>query len=359
MENPPILSTPERTTKAASCGVSVAMATYNGEKYIFEQLESIAGQSVLPAEIVITDDGSSDRTVEIVQQFASTAPFPVKLFRNEERLGYTGNFLKACGLCSQQIIAFCDQDDKWMGNKLETCVKAFEDPEVLLCVHSGELWYGTGRSGKYDPRFQKRRTFPALSAYPLQTHSGYAMVIRKALLEITDNSVRPISHERGIPLGHDQWVWFLAAVFGSIVVLPDVLCFYRQHDKNLFGGSARSLNKTLSLAMKPRSYADLSTAELYFADFLRQMALPHSAPLRARLDAAVSSLTRRAHLNTLRSQLYGENSNVLQRLQVFGKILFHGGYLPGRGSARIGMRAAFKDFVFGVPGIHKRLWASS
>jgi hypothetical protein len=244
-------------------------------------------------------------------------------------------------------------------NKLETCMKEFKDPEVLLCVHSGELWYGTGRSGKYDPRFPKHRTFPPLSAYPMQTHSGYAMIIRRTLFEITDNSIRPIFAPTGQPLGHDQWAWLLAAIFGKIVVLLDVLCLYRQHNNNLFGGSARSMNKTLSLAMQPRSYRDLSNNELYFADFLKQMPLPHSAPLRARLDAAVSSLTRRAHLNAFRSELYTEKSNVVQRVQAFGKILLHGGYLPGRGSARIGMRAAVKDFVFGVPGIHKRLWAQS
>jgi glycosyltransferase involved in cell wall biosynthesis len=108
MENRPTLSTTERTNKTASCGVSVAMATYNGDKYISEQLESIASQSVLPAEVVITDDCSSDSTIEIIQQFASTAPFPVKLVRNAERLGYAGNFFKACRSSSQPLIAFCD-----------------------------------------------------------------------------------------------------------------------------------------------------------------------------------------------------------------------------------------------------------
>ena len=119
------------------------------------------------------------------------------------------------------------------------------------------------------------------------------------------------------------------------------------------------MNKTLSLAVQPRSYLQVSNTETDVAEFLRQMAPPQSAGQRTRLNAAVVSLTRRAHLNALRAQLYGEDSNVLQRLQAFGKILFDGGYLPGRGSARIGMRAAFKDFVFGVPGIHKRLWAQS
>jgi hypothetical protein len=162
----------------------------------------------------------------------------------------------------------------------------------------------------------------------MQTHSGYAMIIRRTLLEITDNSIRPIFAPTGQPLGHDQWAWLLAAIFGKIVVLPDVLCLYRQHNNNLFGGSARSMNKTLSLAMQPRSYRDLSNNELYFADFLKQMPLPHSAPLRARLDAAVSSLTRRAHLNAFRSELYTEKSNVVQRVQAFGKILLHGGICP-------------------------------
>lgn len=285
----------------------------------------------------------------------------MNLFRNEERLGYAGNFFKACRLSSQPLIAFCDQDDKWLENKLETCVKAFNDPEVLLCVHSAELWYGTNRTGKYYPKFHKRKTYAPLSAYayPLPTHPGFAMIIRRTLFEITDNDVRPIFPPLGQPFGHDQWAWLLAAIFGKIVVLPDVLNLYRKHSNNMFGGSDVTMNKTLSLAMKPRSYRDLSNNELYFADFLRQMALPHSAPLRARVNAAVSSLTGRAHLNAFRSELYAEESNVLQRMLAFGKILLHGGYLPGRGSARIGMRAAIKDFVFGVPGIHKHLWTQS
>ena len=64
--------------------ISVAMATYNGERYIREQLDSIARQTLLPIEIVITDDGSTDRTREVVEEFARTSPFLVRLVRNEK-----------------------------------------------------------------------------------------------------------------------------------------------------------------------------------------------------------------------------------------------------------------------------------
>jgi len=358
MENAAIFSSAEKTTKVGSCDVSVAMATYNGDKYISEQLDSIARQSILPAELVITDDGSSDRTIEIVERFASTAPFPVRLFRNEQRLGYANNFLKATSLCSEKLIAFCDQDDVWLEDKLKTCLGAFEDPEVLLCVHSGELWSGTNRTETYNPRFQARRVFVPLSAYPIQTYPGFAMVIRKKVLEITDNHRRP-GFAAGEQMGHDQWVWFLAAIFGEIVVLPDILCLYRQHGNNLFGGTARNVRRTASLAIRPRSYQDISRIEVHFAEFLQQITPQSSASLRPRAEAAARSLIRRAHLNALRAQLYAKESNVFQRLGAFGGILMHGGYLPGRESARIGTRAALKDFVFGVPGIHKRLWGSS
>src|ERR1700728_1787253 len=116
--------------------ISVAMATFNGEKYIREQLDSIAGQTLLPFELVITDDGSTDATLGIVENFASVAPFPVKIHRNESRLGYANNFIRAASLCQGELIAFCDQDDIWMTEKFSVCSEFFRDSEVVLAAHS-------------------------------------------------------------------------------------------------------------------------------------------------------------------------------------------------------------------------------
>ena len=89
------------------------MATFNGDTYLSPQLQSLARQTLLPHELVVCDDGSTDRTLEIVRAFAADAPFPVRVHRNDEHLGFADNFLKAAVLCGGELIAFCDQDDVW------------------------------------------------------------------------------------------------------------------------------------------------------------------------------------------------------------------------------------------------------
>src|SRR5690348_8403095 len=100
-------------TDPSSLSISVAMATYNGARYIREQLDDLAAQTRLPAEVVVCDDESSDGTVAILEHFAASAPFPVHIHRNSERLGYRANFMKCASLCSSDLVAFCDQDDRW------------------------------------------------------------------------------------------------------------------------------------------------------------------------------------------------------------------------------------------------------
>ncbi len=107
--------------------VSVAMCTYNGAKYIQEQLDSIAAQSRLPDELVVCDDRSSDNTIEIVKSFGSKVPFSVSLYLNEENLGIIKNFEKAISLCTGNIIALSDQDDVWKPNKIEKILTAFAE----------------------------------------------------------------------------------------------------------------------------------------------------------------------------------------------------------------------------------------
>jgi glycosyltransferase involved in cell wall biosynthesis len=94
------------------------MAAYNGEKFLEQQLQSLSKQTRLPAALIVCDDTSSDATADIIKRFSETAPFPVKLVVNEQRLGWRGNFLKSASLCASEYIAFCDQDDIWLPEKL-------------------------------------------------------------------------------------------------------------------------------------------------------------------------------------------------------------------------------------------------
>jgi glycosyltransferase involved in cell wall biosynthesis len=99
---------------------SIAMTTYNGERFLDGQLRSLSEPTLAPAELVVCDDGSTDQTVDILKRWAQRLPFPLRFFQNEQRLGSRRNFLKAASLCVSDYIAFCDQDDVWSKNKLAT-----------------------------------------------------------------------------------------------------------------------------------------------------------------------------------------------------------------------------------------------
>ncbi|HZD75966.1 MAG TPA: glycosyltransferase, partial [Acidobacteriaceae bacterium] len=84
--------------------ISVAMPTYNGERFLREQLDSLVRQTLLPVELVVCDDGSTDSTVEILRRFVTSAPFPVRLYQNDTRLGPGFNFLSALARCAGDLV---------------------------------------------------------------------------------------------------------------------------------------------------------------------------------------------------------------------------------------------------------------
>src|SRR5258708_2267565 len=147
--------------------VSVVMATYNGASFIQDQLDSLAKQDLLPDELVISDDGSTDDTLDIVVAFAQQAPFPVHVHRNETRLGYRSNFMRAAGLARSDLIAFCDQDDIWDPRKLKICAAAFDDPEVLLVYHNARIVTADGRPvGLLERRAAPQPANPPMTVSP-------------------------------------------------------------------------------------------------------------------------------------------------------------------------------------------------
>jgi glycosyltransferase involved in cell wall biosynthesis len=126
--------------KPRDTSISIAMCTYNGERFLAEQLESFLRQRQLPDELVVSDDGSQDGTLAILKDFAAKAPFPVRIFLNEPHLGYRQNFEKVTSLCTADIIAFSDQDDVWLPEKLAEIKQAFQENRRLgFAVSDAEL----------------------------------------------------------------------------------------------------------------------------------------------------------------------------------------------------------------------------
>ena len=113
--------------------VSVALCSYNGGRFLHEQLSSLDGQTRLPDEIVISDDGSEDNTVAIIHDFIARTSVPVVFRRNKVRLGHCQNFAATIACCTGDLIALCDQDDVWYPEKLARMELLFAiDPELLM-----------------------------------------------------------------------------------------------------------------------------------------------------------------------------------------------------------------------------------
>lgn len=228
--------------------VSVVLATFNGAKYLKEQLDSLARQSLPPAELIISDDASTDESVEIARRFARQTTFPVLVNKNETRLGFADNFLHGCSLANGDVIAFCDQDDIWRPQKIDVCAKELAaHPNAVLVAHAAELIDGNGnRLGRFDHGIHSKRVRPPLTCRPYDVYNGFTMVFRRSLLKQLP------SHERGLDfvtgkhrLAHDRWVRFLALSLGEIVELEEELVQYRQHGNNLFGGGDGKAPKML------------------------------------------------------------------------------------------------------------------
>jgi glycosyltransferase involved in cell wall biosynthesis len=203
--------------------ISIALCTYNGEKFLSEQLDSLVQQDYPNLEIIITDDCSSDQTPLILQDFSSRYPF-ITVYYNEENLGYIKNFEKALRLCKGEFVALSDQDDIWSLNKISAMVDQIG--ENMLIYHDSEFIDDSGKS-------MNKKMSDIINMYSgnnfrpfllFNCVSGHACLFKQELL----NSCLPF------PKGvfHDRWLAFTATNLGSIAYLDLPLVKYRQHENS-------------------------------------------------------------------------------------------------------------------------------
>lgn len=213
------------------------MCTYNGSRYLAQQLESIASQNELPDELIVCDDRSTDQTLEILEAFSQKAPFRVRLFWNVERLGPAKNFEKAVRLCEGEIIALSDQDDIWKPEKLARLRHTFEKhPEAGYVFSDAEMVNENGESlgqklwDAVDIRGKLTKFSGAGQVEVLLRHNlitGATMAFRSSLRNIF----------LPIPAAwmHDYWIVLLGSALSSGVPLEESLMMYRRHASQVCG----------------------------------------------------------------------------------------------------------------------------
>lgn len=223
--------------------ISVAMCTYNGGRYLKEQLESIAKQARLPCELVVCDDHSTDDTIAILKQFQANAPFPVLIIQNALRLGSTRNFDQAIGLCRGEFIALCDQDDRWLPQKLERLSDVLTENPFLGGVFSdANLIDGDGRPtgtrlfARHKFTTAKQRNFIACPPATLLKHD----VVTGATLMFR-GSIRRYCSPIPASWVHDGWLAWMIALHSRLTLIPEPLTEYRIHAGQQLGiGSGAS-----------------------------------------------------------------------------------------------------------------------
>src|SRR5690606_4962133 len=206
--------------------ISIALCTYNGEKFLSEQLDSIVKQTYQNIEVIAVDDCSSDNTLLILQEYASKYPF-IKVFRNSENKGYSKNFEHAISLCQGEYISISDQDDIWVANKLELLLAKIKTNDDLL-VHSISSKIDENEKSLHQTTFDKRSSDYDSGDPRILTlfniFLGHSMLFKRDLAQIAF-PIPPHST-------YDAWLGFVATNQKRVCVLEEVTTFFRQHNNN-------------------------------------------------------------------------------------------------------------------------------
>jgi len=335
---------------------SVALATYNGERYLREQLDSIAAQSLLPQELVICDDGSTDGTLSVTEAFARDAPFEVRVLRNEGNLGFGSTFLRAFDGTTAEYVAFCDQDDVWLPQKLSRYAEALRArPTPDLLTHAAQQVDERLRPLPYRfPDYRRAAFLGPLQNPPLGVYFGFTCCVRASLLGSMPRAGRPEDRfSPGRPQPHDQLAYHAANAFGKVAVLPETLALYRRHGVSLTGGEGGVYDvgiraqATLRLGGDGDEYRWLSTVAAQQASYFeRMLELGHrveAEDVEARTRQAARYFAMLADALSRRAAIYDRGAGPLRRARALARAFATGGYTGSHGGRGLGMGPLLKD----------------
>ncbi len=209
--------------------ISVCIATYNGAKYVSEQLASICQQLSEHDEIIVSDDGSTDGTLDVVKAFGDPR---IRIVKNNSQRCYTANFENAMKYAQGDYIFISDQDDVWLPNKVQTVMHYLKDEGYWVVAHDAIVTDSTLNPYPESYYQIKGSIFKSLAGNLIRfSFLGCCLAIRK---EVLDKALPfPPDH---LLCTHDNWVYLCGQHFGKAKVLDDKLIYYRRHEGTTSGG---------------------------------------------------------------------------------------------------------------------------
>lgn len=320
--------------------ISIAMATYNGADYIEAQLQSFVDQTRQPDEVIITDDQSSDNTVELIEQFASRAPFEIKVTVNKKNLGYAGNFNAALMNTTGDLVFLSDQDDVWFPEKIKHMLQVAERKlNALVLMNDAALTDRSLNEVGLTKIGQIRSAGFSMESFVM----GCCCAIRRELLDIC----------LPIPDGykaHDNWLVAFGEGLEAKIVEERVLQFYRRHESNESQFIVNSTTKVTRLHVlvlrlknlfsKEKALNDKMTIEqLKLFDHGVRNAIKTASASRQDQLIALSDETQSRIQNLLKRSLIRDKW-LLPRLVAIYQLWVSGGY-----SDVNGLKSAVRDVL--------------
>ncbi|GIW27382.1 MAG: glycosyl transferase [Meiothermus sp.] len=237
--------------------VEILLATFNGARYLQDQLDSLGAQTYSNWSLIVRDDGSTDSTRDILKTYSQSFPGRVRIIEDSDKgLGAKGNFARLLEYASAPYVMFCDQDDIWLPNKIELLLHRMLEAEahwgsgVPLLIHSDlevvnhDLSVIANSFWKYQ--YLEPTSGQGLNTLLVQnTVTGCATIINRALYRMA----LPIPQEA---IMHDWWLALVGSAFGRVELVPQPTVRYRQHDSNSIGAKRWGWGTMFSKAKKVR-----------------------------------------------------------------------------------------------------------
>lgn len=206
--------------------ISIALCSYNGERFISTQIDSILEQTYMNFELIIVDDASKDNTINIIKEY-KIKDNRIKVFQNEKNLGFVKNFEKAISLCKGKYIALADQDDIWKKNKLEVFLNNIGEnlliysDAILIDDNSEETGSQLIRPNHNLVRGKCNKSFIFYNCV-----SGNTLMFKRDLVK----DIVPIPLDITF---HDIWIAFVASTIGTITFTEEAMTYYRRHSEQV------------------------------------------------------------------------------------------------------------------------------